>query len=292
MRRSKNGPEPSARGNFTPPPRGAAPAQVSGPEPTAAPAPSGGRLSPRNWRVPTRLNAILLIPVLVGLVMGGFQVKSSIDTWQEAEDAQNTARLVRASLTYANQLIEERDLTAAPLLGGAGEKNADVVKARAATNRAADAFDEAARNMPDKPGLERRLGLFRKVEPTLVTLRKNAYTSKLPGVKTEEGYVQIQHPLMEFANELGLGTGNITSYGRTVYAISLTKAALSLERSIGTHLLVKPGPGNGSLTSQRVALSSYAYLEGIAVEEYIGGGTAADAAKLDAAKKKLQADGE
>ncbi|MET7441651.1 ATP-binding cassette domain-containing protein, partial [Streptomyces sp. NPDC005568] len=31
---------------------------------------------------------------------------------------------------------------------------------------------------------------------------------------------------------------------------------------------------------------------GIAVEEYIGGGTAADAAKLDAAKKKLQADGE
>ncbi len=47
---------------------------------------------------------------------------------------------------------------------------------------------------------------------------------------------------MEFANELGLGTGNITSYGRTVYAISLTKAALSLDRSIGMHMLVKPGP--------------------------------------------------
>ncbi len=54
-------------------------------------------MSPRNWRVATRLNAILLIPVLVGLVMGGFQVKSSIDTWTEAQDAENTARLVRAS---------------------------------------------------------------------------------------------------------------------------------------------------------------------------------------------------
>ncbi|MET7737908.1 nitrate- and nitrite sensing domain-containing protein [Streptomyces sp. NPDC005402] len=292
MRRSKNGPEPSARGNFTPPPRGAASAPVSGPEPTAAPPSGGGRFSPRNWRVPTRLNAILLIPVIVGLVMGGFQVKSSIDTWREAEDAENTARLVRASLSYADALYQERDSTAAPLLSGEGQDNATVVAARKKTDQAADAFDEAAQNMPQKAGLERRLQLFRDGEGGLQTLRAGAYTSsKLTGVKTEEGYTQIAHPLTEFANELGLGTGNITSYGRTVYAIELTKAALSLQRSIGMHLLIKPGPGLSSFASQKVALSSYAYLEGIAVEEYVGGGTAADAAKLDAAKKQIQTDG-
>ncbi|MFL5994705.1 MAG: nitrate- and nitrite sensing domain-containing protein, partial [Streptomyces sp.] len=292
MRRSKNGPEPSARGNFTPPPRGAAPAPVPGPDPTAAPSSSGGRFSPRNWRVPTRLNAILLIPVIVGLVMGGFQVKSSIDTWREAQDAENTARLVRASLSYADALYIERDSTAAPLLSGQGQDNATVVAARKKTDEAADAFDEAAKNMPQKAGLERRLTLFRDGEGGLQTLRAGAYTSsKLTGVKTEEGYTQIAHPLTEFANELGLGTGNITSYGRTVYAIELTKAALSLQRSIGMHLLIKPGPGLSSFASQKVALSSYAYLEGIAVEEYVGGGTEADAAKLDTAKKQIQAEG-
>ncbi|MET7704197.1 nitrate- and nitrite sensing domain-containing protein [Streptomyces sp. NPDC005485] len=291
MRRSKNGPEPSARGNFTPPPRGAAPAQMPGPEPMAAPAPSGSRFSPRNWRVPTRLNAILLIPVVVGLVMGGFQVKGSIDTWQEAQDAENTARLVRAALDYGDRLYQERDITAAPLLEGKGQKNATVVKARAATDAAADAFDEAAQSMPDKANLVRRLAVFRKVEPGLDTLRKRAYTSDLPGVQTEEGYVAIQHPLMEFSNELGLGTGNITSYGRTVYAISLAKAGLSLERSIGMHLLTKPGPGEGSFATQRTALASYAYLEGIAIEEYRGGGTQADADKLDAAALKIKEDG-
>ncbi|WP_328874050.1 nitrate- and nitrite sensing domain-containing protein [Streptomyces sp. NBC_00287] len=289
MRRSKNGPEPSARGNFTPPPRGAAPAPVPGSEPTAAPASSGGRLSPRNWRVPTRLNAILLIPVLVGLVMGGFQVKSSIDTWQEAEDAENTARLVRASLNYADALYNERDATAAPLLLNTDK---DVVTAaRKKTDDAADAFDEAAQSMPDKGGLERRLTLFRKVEPTLATLREEAYTTKRPGVETEEGYVDVAHPLTEFANELGLGTGNITSYGRTVYAIELTKASLSLQRSIGMHMLVQPGPGTGSFASQRVALTSYAYLEGIAVQEYIGGGTEADAQKLEDAETDIKAKG-
>ncbi|MEU0968545.1 nitrate- and nitrite sensing domain-containing protein [Streptomyces sp. NPDC005917] len=294
MRRSKNGPEPSARGNFTPPPRAAAPSPVPAAEPPAAPAKSGGRFSPRNWRVPTRLNAILLIPVAVGLVMGGFQVKSSIDTWQEARDAENTARLVRASLTYADALYTERDVTAAPLLKGSLQNATDkktVSDARSATDQAADAFDAAAQNMPQKAGLERRLKLFRETEPTLTNLRAAAYTTKLTGVKTEEGYVAVAHPLMEFANELGLGTGNITSYGRTVYAISLTKAALSLERSIGMHLLIKPGPDAGNLASQRVALSSYAYLEGIAVEEYIGGGTEADAQRLTDLQKKIKADG-
>ncbi|CAM5699265.1 hypothetical protein SALBM135S_00289 [Streptomyces alboniger] len=157
-------------------------------------------MSPRNWRVPTRLNAILLIPVLVGLVMGGFQVN---DTWSEAQDAESTARLVRASLDYGNRLIEERDLTAAPLLSG--KKNDPVVvKARKATDEAAAAFKKASESMPDKEGLNRRLEGFRKVEPHLAPLRRNAYTTKLSGVKTEEGYVAIQHPLMEFANELGL----------------------------------------------------------------------------------------
>ncbi|MFD3615879.1 nitrate- and nitrite sensing domain-containing protein [Streptomyces sp. NPDC058676] len=291
MRRSKNGPEPSARGNFTPPPRGAASAHVPGSEPTATPASSGGRFSPRNWRVPTRLNAILLIPVVVGLVMGGFQVKSSIDTWQEAEDAENTARLVRAALAYGNELLVERDVTAAPLLQGKGEKDKTVVQARANTDKAADAFDEAVQNMPDRPNLVRRLERFREVEPNLAKLRKAAYTDQLSGVQTEEGYVDTEHRLLEFANELGLGTGNITSYGRTVYAISLTKGALSLDRSIGMHMLIKPGPETADLAKQRVALTSYAYLEGIAIQEYTSGGTEGDITKLSQAETQIKADG-
>ena len=57
------------------------------------------------------------------------------------------------------------------------------------------------------------------------------------------------------------------------------------------HLLVKPGPSDSSLASQRVALSSYAYLEGIAVEEYQGGGTAQDDAQAEAARSEIQLDG-
>ncbi|MER7516443.1 nitrate- and nitrite sensing domain-containing protein [Streptomyces sp. NPDC126499] len=285
MRRSKeSSAEQQARGNFTPPSRpGFAPVD----EPVTPPAPSrkgsSSKLSPRNWRVPTRLNAILLIPVLVGLVMGGFQVKTAIDTWQEAKDAEKTALIVRAASEYSQALLNERDLTAIPLLkakDAADRESDEVTQAYAATDAAKLKFDEAATNLPSGQGLERRLGLFRNAEPKLAELRKVAYTRALDPVETQRKYTEVQHYLMEFSNELGLGTGNITSYGRTVYAIQLAKAAESLQRSIGTQLLVRPSKKDDVFAQQSVAFNSYNYLEQIALGEYQSGGTEADVERL------------
>ncbi|MET8829684.1 nitrate- and nitrite sensing domain-containing protein [Streptomyces sp. NPDC004610] len=282
MRRSNKGPEPPARGNFTPPARGAVPAPVPGPDRSAPPARGGGsRLSPRNWRVPTRLNAILLIPVAVGLVMGGFQVKSSTDTWREAEDAHKVALLVRAADDYGTALLNERDLSAADLLTGRGETDA-VRTLRQDTDAAKQRFDEAAQDLPGTARLDRRMELFRSNETKLGTLRERAYTPAMDPVATEEGYVSVQHSLTEFANELGLGTGNVTSYGRTVYAVSLAKAAASLERAIGVHLLLRPADEAAVAAQQRVSLASYRYLEGIAVNEFVSGAETADVERLNA----------
>lgn len=250
--------------------------------------------------MPTRLNAILLVPVLVGLVMGGFQVKGSIDTWNEAKDAEKIARVVQASSEYSQALLNERDLTAEPLLKG--DRNSEVVsKAHATTDAAKAKFDKAVQDMPTNQGLERRLDLFRQEEPKLEQVRKTAYalpeTAKknLPHaagpIPTEEGYVQVQHYLMQFANELGLGTGNVTSYGRMVYAIQLAKAANSLQRSVGTHLLIRPSTDEEVRKAQLVAFSSYAYLEEIAQGEYVAAGTDADVTRLQEVMKKKAADG-
>jgi signal transduction histidine kinase len=289
VRRSKTGTATGSRvesrGNFTPPSRVSAASDLPD-----GPGGRRSRFAVRNWRVRTRLYAILLIPVAVGLVFGGFRVNDSIDTWNEAEDAQRTAELVRAAATYGNAIIDERDRTAAPLL--AGRRNDPAVeRARKVTDRAKKDFDRAADAMPDKPGLNRRLAVFRKVEPKLGPLRAAAYSQRLGGVQTEEGYVEVQHPLMEFSNELGFGTGNITSYGRTVYSVSLGKAAQSLERSIGMHLLLRPGPDKADTKRQHTALTSYAYLERIAMEEYVGGGRPADVKLLKQETAKAEAEG-
>ncbi|MFI8253790.1 sensor histidine kinase [Streptomyces filamentosus] len=295
MRRSMDGSaEQEARGNFTPPSRSAvSPADVPvTPPPAPAPRGSSSKLSPRNWRVPTRLNAILLIPVLVGLVMGGFQVKGAIDTWQEAQDAEKTALIVRAASQYSTALLNERDLTAVPLLSGKDRAGEEITRAYANTDAARAEFDKAVRNMPSGQGLERRLQAFKNEEPKLAALRKAAYTAALDPVNTQLGYTGVQHYLMEFSNELGLGTGNITSYGRTVYAIQLAQAAGSLQRSIGTQLLVRPSAEDDVFAQQSVAFNSYNYLEQIALGEYNSGGTAEDVERLKKVMAGKAAEGE
>ncbi|MEU8779570.1 nitrate- and nitrite sensing domain-containing protein [Streptomyces sp. NPDC048606] len=300
MRRSNSSPaDEPARGNFTPPPRGAT-SPVDVPVEPSTGGGSTSKLSPRNWRVPTRLNAILLVPVLVGLVMGGFQVKGSVDTWNEAKDAEKTARIVQAAAEYGQALLNERDLTAEPLLKG--DRNNDAVaKAYAATDAAKAKFATAAKDLPAKQGLERRLELFRQEEPKLEQVRKTAYAipetpkKNLPAqagpIPTEEGYVLVQHYLMQFSNELGLGTGNVTSYGRMVYAVELAKAANSLQRSVGTHLLVRPSENEDTRKAQLVAFSSYAYLEEIAIGEYVAAGTDEDVNRLKEVMGKKSQEG-
>ncbi|MDT9692707.1 nitrate- and nitrite sensing domain-containing protein [Streptomyces sp. P9(2023)] len=303
MRRSKeSSAEQQARGNFTPPARMvASPAEVPA-TPQATSTGSSSKLSPRNWRVPTKLNAILLIPVLVGLVMGGFQVNGAINTWQEAQNAEKTALIVRAASEYSRALLDERDLTAAPLLtakSAEDRKSDEVTKAYAATDAAKVKFDEAVKNMPEGEGLERRLKLFHDEEPKLEKLREAAYTRALDPVNTQLGYTGVQHYLMQFSNELGLGTTNVTAYGKTLYAIQLAKGAESLQRSIATQLLVRPSQKADVFAQQSVALNSYNYLEQIALGEYNSGGTQADvdrlkqvmAGKAAEGEKKMQAAG-
>ncbi|MET7642028.1 nitrate- and nitrite sensing domain-containing protein [Streptomyces sp. NPDC005438] len=286
MRRSKKRSaqqsSPETRGNFSPP--SAAVAQDS-PDTER----SGSRFAVRNWRVPVRLNAILLIPVVVALVFGGLRVQSSIDTWRQADDARRTAELVRAAAKYGTALLVERDVTAEPLLDGRKDDPV-VAESRQATDRARKGFRRAVGNMPDQPGLKRRLDAVNKAEPRLEPLRAAAYSKSMDGAKTEEAYVAVQHPLMEFANHLGLGTGNVTSFGRTVYAISLAQGAVSLQRALGTHLLVRPDSSEKGKKAQLTALASYAYLERIALGEYNSGGRPEDERKLKSEAAKALAD--
>ncbi|MFH9724386.1 nitrate- and nitrite sensing domain-containing protein [Streptomyces sp. NPDC017254] len=234
--------------------------------------------------------------------MGGFQVKGAIDTWQEAQDAEKTALIVRAASEYSTALLNERDLTAAPLLAAKtaeDRKSDEVTQAYAATDAARIKFDEAAKNLPSGQGLERRLRLFRDEEPKLDALRKAAYTRSLDPVNTQLGYTGVQHYLTEFSNELGLGTGNVTAYGRSVYAVQLAKGAESLQRSIGTQLLVRPSRTEAVFAQQSVAFNSYNYLEQIALGEFASGGMPEDvelmkkvmAGKAAEGAKQMQAAG-
>ncbi|MHC5908256.1 sensor histidine kinase [Streptomyces sp. S6] len=240
-----------------------------------------------------RLRAVLLLPVLVTLALGGIRVRDSLETWQDAQDAVRVAELVRAASQYASDAINERDVSVVPLLLGERD-SAVVVEARRVTDADAKAFAEAVGRMPQEDRLVRRVALVRAGERQLPQVRAAAFTARTSGVQTEESYYAVQHPLMEISNELGYGRSNQSSFGRSLYAISLTQAAESLIRSIGTHLLVgdrtKLAPRE--LAVQLTAFRSYAYLEQVALREYAAAGTPDDTTRLQQALATAQQRGQ
>ncbi|MGW2620526.1 sensor histidine kinase [Streptomyces sp. NPDC001500] len=262
--------------------------------PNNSPTAEGRRRSlTSNWPVGRRLRAVLLIPVLVALVLGGMRVKRSVDTWQDADDAVRVAELVQAANKYASDAINERDVSVIPLLTQKKASDA-VVQARRTTDADAAAFDRAVARIPSTSGLQRRVQLVRNGEKQLAAVRANAFTPRMSGVQTEESYHTVQHPLMELSNELGYGSSNQASFGRTLYAVSLTQAAESLIRSIGTHLLVedRDALAPGELGAQLASFRSYAYLEQVGLQEFAGAGTAEDMARLQQALAAAEARGE
>ncbi|MFJ2782422.1 nitrate- and nitrite sensing domain-containing protein [Kitasatospora sp. NPDC087315] len=200
----------------------------------------GGRydfVRPRNWRVPARLIAILLIPVVIALVFGGLRVNTSVDGFIKASRAEKTAELAQAATELAEALENERDRTLIPLLTGQ-DPTGEVTRSRATTDTALKAYN-AAYEATDRSGeLPRRHATFQSLVADLPHLRQVAYGKELFATATQSAYSVMAAPLLAYDNSVGLGSTNMTSKGRAIYAMSLAKASASTQRALMLHLLV------------------------------------------------------
>ncbi|MGA5704284.1 nitrate- and nitrite sensing domain-containing protein [Peterkaempfera bronchialis] len=231
-----------------------------------------GALAPRNWRVPTRLVAILLIPVVIALVFGGLRVNSSIDGWLAADRAEKTAQLAHAATSLADALEQERDLSAVPIITGGDQ--AKVTELRQATDDALDAYNKAYQPLSDDARLAKRNTAFLQLVESLPELRKNAFNTRLFPTATQNAYSVLIAPLMSFENEVGFGSSSVTSRGRAIYAVVLAKASASTQRLLMTQLLLGTGSLSRPETSAMVqAISVSNKLEEVSLDEFQTGTT-------------------
>ncbi|MFF2077021.1 nitrate- and nitrite sensing domain-containing protein [Kitasatospora sp. NPDC058162] len=261
----------------------------AGPSGDGAPSSRYDFLRPRNWRVPTRLIAILLIPVIISLVFGGLRVNTSVDGYIKASRAEKTAELAKTATELAEALENERDKTLIPLLTGQDPNN-EVAKRRADTDTALKAY-QAAYNASDKSGeLPRRHDAFEQLLVDLPHLRQVAYGKELFASATANAYSAMFAPLLAYDNSVGNGSSNATSKGRAIYAMSLAKASASTQRSLMLSLLVGASQGvttryeNQDMTQQILVAEK---LEQVSLSEFNTGAAPEDAKKYSDAQVAL-----
>ncbi|MFI5534326.1 nitrate- and nitrite sensing domain-containing protein [Kitasatospora sp. NPDC051853] len=207
------------------------------------------RFAMRNWKIRTRLIALLLLPVVVALALGGLRVQSSLENSRQLSQMANLADLARKATDLANALQSERDLSAGPLTNGGPEraKDDDVANARKVSDTLSKAFAASADNFDDLDlaGGKALLLQVRRDLNQLSEARSNAYTDHKNIQATITNYDVIIKNLLSITQDIAIASNSteLVKITRALYQFSLAKENTSMQRALISAALANPtGP--------------------------------------------------
>ncbi|MBO3744430.1 nitrate- and nitrite sensing domain-containing protein [Streptosporangiaceae bacterium NEAU-GS5] len=206
--------------------------EAPGQEPSA-----GSALRLRNWRVRSRLIALILVPTLAALLLGGIRVVSSINTAGEFQRLNELAQLVGRVGGLTHELESERDRTAWWAAIARPDKGMNAVTQQVnRTDGAATGVRELATPLRDELGgragqeIENILGKLGGLEQ----LRKQAIQETLLPSAILNQYTLVIDDLLSLQDELGKNTQDeeLGTLAVSLSALSHAKEAASIQRGL------------------------------------------------------------
>ncbi|WP_093781985.1 nitrate- and nitrite sensing domain-containing protein [Streptomyces sp. yr375] len=239
------GPAPSGDGGERPGrPGGSAASSPLTATPTAKPptnAPSPGpRVALRNWRISTRLVALLTLPVVAATTLGGLRINQSMDDIQQLDNMKLLTDMTKQATELAVQLQNERDRSAGPLAHGAKATDFAVKGYRDKTDKAVIAFQDASEEIDgastdgNLQGVRDSLvGLLSDLG-NLAKVRSTAYADKGNSTQTVEAYHRLITGLLDLSQDMAQATNNPEMIQRTraLAAFSSAKEYASVQRAV------------------------------------------------------------
>ncbi|WP_184942488.1 nitrate- and nitrite sensing domain-containing protein [Kitasatospora kifunensis] len=208
----------------------------------------------RNWRIRTRLIALLLLPVVVALVLGGLRISSSMASSKQMAQMSNLSDLAVKATALADALETERDVSAGPRTQDSTQQYDTVDNARAATDLATKAYNARADSFDgmDLSGGDSLLLQVRKDMQLLPTTRTNAYTQKDNIEATVTSYDTIIKDLVSISQDIALASSNpdLVKATRALEQFSTEKETSSEQRALIAAALARPGGADLSTSDQ------------------------------------------
>uniref|UniRef100_UPI001009FBF5 sensor histidine kinase n=1 Tax=Streptomyces roseicoloratus TaxID=2508722 RepID=UPI001009FBF5 len=237
----------------------------------------GPRIALRNWRISTRLVALLTLPVVAATSLGGIRISESLQDMEQLDQMQLLTRLTKQATTFAEALQKERDLSAGPLANKKSASDYQVANPRKATDRAYKAFLDATNDIPAAEGDESLRSIRQNVSQIasqvsqLGSIRTTAYEEGVAHSVTVEAYSRLIRSLLSLSQDMAQATSNPEMIKRTraLAAFSSAKEYASIQQAIIASSLPpndsRPGKieqgdrlyGDAALTSEGVELKSF-----------------------------------
>ncbi|MER6398197.1 nitrate- and nitrite sensing domain-containing protein [Kitasatospora sp. NPDC001603] len=213
------------------------------------------RLAMRNWRIRTRLIALLALPVLVALVLGGLRIQTSLEASQQLAQMANLSDLAKKATNLADALQTERDISAGPITH---EPNAplddDIVNARKITDDLSRTFTASSDKFEnlELSGGKALLFQIRKDLNSISDARNTPYQNNQNIQSTITAYDVIIRDLLSITQDIALASNNrdLVRATRALQQFSLAKNATSQQRALISAALANPKAPDLSLSDE------------------------------------------
>ncbi|MFJ9807039.1 nitrate- and nitrite sensing domain-containing protein [Streptomyces sp. NPDC101158] len=200
----------------------------------------GPRIALRNWRISTRLVALLTLPVVAATSLGGIRISESLQDMEQLDNMQLLTKLTKEATNFAEALQEERDLSAGPLANGNSSGDYQVSNPRKKADRAYRAFLDATNDIPTVEDDESLRSIRQNVSQIasqvsqLGAIRTKAYEKDVAHSVTVEAYSRLIRSLLSLSQDMAQATSNPEMIKRTraLAAFSSAKEYASIQQAI------------------------------------------------------------
>ncbi|WP_189700868.1 nitrate- and nitrite sensing domain-containing protein, partial [Streptomyces chromofuscus] len=223
---------------------GASASPGSAPTPTVKPPQGvsgpGPRIALRNWRISTRLVALLTLPVVAATSLGALRISQSMDDIEQLDNMKLLTEMTKQATELAAALQEERDQSAGPLAHGSTASAVTVKGFQTKTDRALENFlaaseevDAASKDGNLQGVRDSLVGLARDLN-SLNEIRNNAYEAEDNSTQTVEAYHRLITHLLDLSQDMAEATSNPDMIQRTraLSAFSSAKEYASVQRAV------------------------------------------------------------
>ncbi|MFC5666929.1 nitrate- and nitrite sensing domain-containing protein, partial [Kitasatospora misakiensis] len=223
------------------------------------------RLAMRNWRIRSKLIALLALPVMVALVLGGLRIQTSLETSQQLAQMANLSDLAKKATDLANALQNERDVSAGPMTAKPNAQlDDDIVASRKVTDDLSRTFTTSADKFEnlELSGGKALLFQIRKDLNSVSDARGNPYQNNQNIQATITAYDVIIRDLLAITQDIALASNNreLVRATRALQQFSLAKNSTSQQRALISAALANPGGPDLSLSDESFGIrlkSSY-----------------------------------
>ncbi|MFJ4469364.1 nitrate- and nitrite sensing domain-containing protein [Streptomyces sp. NPDC089424] len=200
----------------------------------------GPRIALRNWRISTRLVALLTLPVVAATSLGALRISQSMDDIEQLDNMKLLTEMTKQATELAAALQEERDQSAGPLAHGSTASAITVKGFQDKTDRALDNFlaaseevDSASKDGNLQGVRDSLVGLARDLN-SLNEIRNNAYEAEDNSTQTVEAYHRLITHLLDLSQDMAEATSNPDMIQRTraLSAFSSAKEYASIQRAV------------------------------------------------------------